>query len=307
MHFEEIIDWLLEGDVSIQYQVHRDLLSEERDDLQRRIQKEGWGAQYLSHQMENGHWGKSFYQPKWTSTHYTLVDLRNLCINPGLERIRSVIERISREERGRDGGIHPSGSVNNSDVCINGMFLNYGSYFRIEEDYLKPAVNFILSQQMKDGGFNCRLNRSGASHSSLHTTLSTAEGIREYKRNHYRYRISELLEAEISCMEFMLQHQLFISDRTGEIIHPGFLKLAYPGRWRYDILRALDYLRLTGIAMDQRLEPALEQIIRKRRKDGTWTSSKHQGQVHFTMEKGGQPSRWNTLRALRVLKYYDRL
>lgn len=300
----EIISWLLEGDVSIQFQVHRDLLSAERPDLQRRIESEGWGAAYLACQRENGHWGKSFYQPKWTSTHYTLLDLRNLCITQDMDLIRQTISAISREERGRDGGIHPAGSVNNSDVCINGMFLNYGSYFKADEEALKPAVDFILGQRMTDGGFNCRLNRSGAVHSSLHTTLSAAEGIREYARNGYRYRIHELLEAERGCVEFMLAHRLFLSDRTGEVIQPGFLKLANPGRWRYDILRALDYLRLANVAPDQRLNPALEQLIKKRRKNGTWSSSKHPGHTHFEMEAGGQPSRWNTLRALRVLDHF---
>ncbi len=300
----DIISWLLEGDVSIQYQVHRDLFSEDRQDLRGRIESEGWGAAYLACQRENGHWGRSFYQPKWTSTHYTLLDLRNLCISQNIDRIRTTIAGISKEERGRDGGIHPSGSANNSDVCINGMFLNYGSYFMADEQDLQPAVDFILSQRMADGGFNCRLNRSGAVHSSLHTTLSAAEGIREYARNGYQYRIQELLEAEKSSVEFMLQHRLFLSDRTGEVIHPGFLKLAYPGRWRYDILRALDYLRLANVNFEERLKPALNQLIKKRRKNGTWSCSKHTGNTHFEMETGGQPSRWNTLRALRVLHHF---
>ena len=162
----------------------------------------------------------------------------------------------------------------------------------------------MLLQRLNDGGFNCRLNRSGARHSSLHSTLCVAEGIREYRMNGYSYRLKELKDAETSSREFMLLHRLYLSDRTGEIIHPGFLKLAYPGRWRYDILRALDYLRMAGATFDPRMEPALEKIRIRRRKDGTWSVSKHPGAVHFTMEQGGQPSRWNTLRALRVLKHF---
>lgn len=301
---EQIIKWLLDGDIAIQYQVHRDLLSLQRDDLQLRIGTEGWGAQFLGYQKSNGHWGRSFYQPKWTSSHYTLLDLKNLYVSPDIGQIRKTVALILKYERGRDGGIHPSGSANNSDVCINGMFLNYASYFGAAEESLKPVIDFILSQRMPDGGFNCRLNRSGAKHSSLHTTLCVVEGIREFYRNAYSYRINDLLEAEHTSVEFIMKHQLFMSDRTGEIIHPGFLKLAYPGRWRYDILRALDYMRLADIPYNDRMKPAIHHILKKRRKDGTWSSSGHPGQTHFEMEKSGQPSRWNTLRAMRVLNYF---
>ena len=300
---ELLIEWLLENDVAIQYQVHRDLLAEERPDLQNRIATEGWGAHYLEQQKEDGHWGKSFYNPKWTSSHYTLLDLRTLCLPPDQQPVKAIISRILKEERSFDGGISPSPFKHPSDVCINGMFLNYACYFETDEKDLHAVVDYILDQRMPDGGYNCRLSRSGARHSSLHSTLSVAEGIREYDRNGYTYRIDELLESENNCISFMLQHRLFLSDRTGEIIQPGFLKLAFPGRWRYDILRALDYLRLKGDGMDERIIPALEQLIKKRRKNGTWTSSRHQGQTHFDMEKTG-PSRWNTLRALRVLEFF---
>ena len=160
---------------------------------------------------------------------------------------------------------------------------------------------------MSDGGFNCRLNRSGAVHNSLHSTLSVAEGIREYLMNGYGYRSNELMDAERSSREFILQHQLYLSDRTGKITQKGFIKLSYPGRWRYDILRALDYFRITGASWDSRMESAFDILVRKRRKDGSWTSSKHPGQIHFELEQNGRPSRWNTLRALRVLKHFNKL
>jgi len=301
-----VIQWLIEGDASIQYQAFRDLRNEDRADLQLRIPHVGWGKLYMDCQMENGHWGKSFYQPKWTSTHYTLMDLRNLEMPPEVQSIREVISKIAKEERGQDGGIHPAGSVNLSDVCINGMFLNYASYFKSEPSDLQPAVDFILSQKMADGGFNCRLNRSGAVHSSLHTTLCVMEGICAYLSRQYLYRIQELSRSLETCVEFLLQHRLYQSDRSGEIIHPAFLRLAFPGRWRYDILRALDCLRFAGFPKDARMNPALDQVEKRRRKDGRWTCSKHPGQTHFEMESGRQPSRWNTLRALRVLNFYGR-
>jgi hypothetical protein len=113
------------------------------------------------------------------------------------------------------------------------------------------------------------------------------------------------LQAEASSRDFILLHKLYLSDRTGEIIHKDFLKLAYPGRWRYDILRALDYFRIAGMAFEKRLQPAVDELLRKRRKNGCWNSSRHTGKTHFDMEKAGTASRWNTLRALRVLHFYD--
>ena len=133
MYNHELIKWLLEGDVSIQYQVHRDLLATERRDLQVRIEKEGWGAKFLGKRKDDGHWGIKFYQPKWTSTHYTLLDLRNLCIAPENALIKESIDHILATEKGPDGGIRPISHEQKCDVCLNGMFLNYASYFKAQE------------------------------------------------------------------------------------------------------------------------------------------------------------------------------
>jgi hypothetical protein len=303
MNEQELISWLLQGDVSIQYQTRRDLLGEERPDLQRRIAKEGWGARFLSLQLENGHWGREFYQPKWISTHYTLLDLRHLCIQSDLPQAKRIINTILNENKSEDGGINPGKTIAQSDVCVNGMALNYACYFGAAEEKLHSVIDFILSQRLSDGGFNCRYNRSGARHSSLHSTISLLEGMLEYRRNGYTYRLPEIQEAEKAAREFILLHQLYISDRTGEIIKKDFLKLAFPGRWKYDILRALDYFRDAGHPYDPRMSPALEVLQKKRRKDGTWPlQAYYSGQLHFKMEVAGKASRWNTLRALRVLK-----
>ncbi len=249
--------------------------------------------------------GLSFYQPKWTSTHYTLLDLKNSQIDPHHAAIQESIKLIFLYEKGADGGINPSGSVTKSDLCINGMALNYASYFGLAEKKMKTVVDCILSGQMPDGGFNCQWNRKGAKHSSLHTSISVAEGIDEYKRNGYRYRLNELLSAEQDTREFMLTHKLFRSDKTGEIIKPAFIKLHYPCRWYYDILRALEYFAQAKAPYDKRMEEALAIIKSKRNSDGQWkVAAHHPGRTHFTMEKAGQPSRWNTLRALRVLKHF---
>ena len=305
MSYSDILNWLLEGDVSVQYQLNRDLLSIDRPDLRERIGTEGFGAKFLSCRRSNGHWGNKFYHPKWTSTHYTLLDLRNLCLDPTLPSVRESIQIIVDNEKAVDGGILSIGPNRLSDLCINGMFLNYASYFQTNEKDLKSVVDCILNEAMPDGGFNCRSNRMPTFHSSMHTTISVLEGVTEYQKNGYIYKSAELEKVKLSSIEFLLMHQLFLSDRTGEIIDPNFLKLVYPCRWKYDILRALDYFQYEGIPWEDRLQPAIEVIIDKRKKSGVWNNySKHPGQVHFEMEKAGQPGRWNTLRALRVFKYF---
>ena len=305
IHERQLMAWLLEGDVSIQYQVHRDLLATEKPHLRDRIATEGWGAQFLSFRKKEGHWGQRFYQPKWISTHYTILDLKNLAISQNNNEIRQSISQVIQKLKGPDGGIFPIGTEKKSDICVNGMFLNYSSYFGTEEDKLKSIVDFLLSEHMKDGGFNCNSNNKGAIHSSLHSTISVLEGILEYAKNGYGYRLEDLQEAEDDSRTFILQHRLFRSDRTGDIIDKKMLLLSYPSRWKYDILRALDYFQFAGINYDPQMQDALDVLMKKRRKDNKWpVQAKHPGQTHFEMEKTGGPSRWNTLRAMRVLKHF---
>jgi len=306
MKNDQIVKWLLAGDVSIQYQVRRDLMGREVPDLQNRIGKEGWGRRFLNARNPNGHWSRGFYQVKWISSHYTLLDLKLLNIASAPPEVSETIAKILRENKSADGGINPSRSIPESDVCVNGMFLNYACYFKTHQNNLRSIVDFIISQHMPDGGFNCESTRYNPVHSSLHTTLSILEGLQEYAANGYDYRRIELNRIADAAREFILQHRLFISDRTGEIINKRFLMLSYPPRWFYDILRALDYFRVVGIEYDERIQPALDVLLKKRRVDGTWPlQARHSGKVHFDMEKTGRPSRWNTLRALRVLKHFE--
>ena len=302
------IKWLLDSDVSIQYQVYRDLLKIEKPDLKERISKEGFGKKLLSLRLKNGHWGRGFYQPKWTSTHYTLLDLKNLGISNNCKPIKQTIDLILKNNKNKnDGGIHPIGTVKNSDVCINGMALNYLSYFKTDAKDLESVVDFILSQQMIDGGFNCHLNRKGARHSSLHTTISVLEGIREFRINDYTYRLNELIKTEKESREFILEHKLFKSDKTGKIIDKKMLTLSYPSRWRYDILRAMDYFQLAKVGYEERMNDAIGILFKKRNKENTWNlQANHPGKTHFEMEKVGKPSKWNTLRVLRVLNHYTK-
>ncbi len=304
MDEKQIIEWLLQGDVSIQYQVQRDLLGTDRKDLQDRILNEGWGKQFLSERKPSGHWGDRFYQPKWISTHYTLLDLRHLEPNPDNGPVQESIAQVLNTLKAEDGGIQLGPSTSqHSDVCVNGMFLNYASYFKASEKGLQSVVDCLLHEIMPDGGFNCRSTRSGARHSSMHSTISVLEGLSEFLKAGYRYRKDDILTALQNAEEFLLIHRLFLSDRTGEVIHGDFLRLAFPGRWKYDILRALDYFQRSERQWDERMDDALSMILQKRNKTGTWhMQAAHPGEVHFVMEKAGQPGRWNTLRAMRVLK-----
>jgi len=301
----DLLNWLLDGDVAIQYQVYRGLLDEERPDLRARIATEGWGAQFLHARRPEGHWGRGFYSPKWISTHYTLLDLKHLGIAPDNGQIRESIRRILAHHKEADGGVNPAKTVRNSDVCVNGMFLTYAAYFGTPVESLHSIVDFLIAMQMADGGFNCQSNRQGAVHSSLHSTISVLEGIAEYLANGYAYRAAEVNAMAGQAREFILLHRLYRSDRTGAIISPRFLMLSYPSRWFYDILRALEYFRSAGAAFDPRMQDALDVLRQKRRQDGTWPlQARHPGQTHFEMETPGRPSRWNTLRALRVLRHF---
>lgn len=307
MNIQRIIDWLLAGDVSIQYQVWRDLLGSDKKKLQIRIANEGWGSKILSKRNSNGHWGDRFYQPKWISTHYTLLDLRNLNLPSDNEIVQNTIALVLQDNQADDGGIQLGPSTSqHSDICVNGMFLNYASYFKTPEKKLHSVIDSILNEIMPDGGFNCRTTRSGAKHSSLHSTISVLEGFTEFQKAGFTYRKKEISDAIKTAVEFILMHRLFLSDHTGQIIDKNFLKLTYPCRWKYDILRAMDYFQYAGIKWDNRMTEALTHLNKKQNKDGSWNvHAAHAGQVHVIMEKAGKPSKWNTLRMLRIKKHFE--
>jgi len=314
------VQWLMEeeADVSIRYGAARDLLDwpEHRlEPLRRRIGEEGWGARYLAARGENGHWGLGYYSPKWTSTHYTLLELRNLELPRENPIARDAVALSLRQYQldpayRRDNAVRRSnrerGAVT-SDVCINGMFLHFACWFGASPDALEPVVDFLLGEHMPDGGFNCQSNRRYAHpvHSSLHTTLSVLEGIETYWSCGYTYRLDELLDAANTSRAFILLHRFFRSDHTGEVISPHFTKLSCPWRWHYDVLRALDCFRAAGQPYDDRMRDALEIIQDARRPDGTWQIGlRFPGEEHFRMEAARKPSRYLTLRALRVLRAY---
>jgi hypothetical protein len=305
---QQLIGWLMDGDPAIQYQVSRDLKhagARKLITLQKRITNEGWGAEFLSHRKKDGHWGITFYQPKWTSTHYTLLDLKTIGLEKGNDAAVQSTSMVVDQREGEDGGINLAGSLRFSDVCVNGMILNYAAYFIPKHPRLRSIVDFLLKVQLEDGGWNCRYLDPKTSHSSLHSTLSVLEGLLQFRKSS-KYRLHEILDSEKRAIEFLLRHKLFKSHRTGEVIDQRMLRFSFPCRWRYDVLRCLDYFQEANVGYDPRMKEALDHVIGKQRPDGKWiVQQKHPGQVHFDMEKAGAPSRWNTLRCLRVLDHFD--
>jgi len=306
---EQIIQWLLSGDVSIQYQVHRDLLRSSNQKLksyQQHIPTDGWGSRFLKARRPDGHWGKGFYQPKWTSTHYTLLDLKNLGFPPDHSVVKESVNMVLSAPKNKEGAINFSKTTDQGDICVNGMIVNYGSWFTETDERLHSVISFLLDTQMNDGGWNCEYF-DGAAHSSLHSTISVLEGLLEWAIQGDSFEPNAIANAISEGEEFILAHRLFRSHRKGTIIDPKMLRLSYPCRWRYDILRALDYFQKAGRVYDSRMEEALHILKNKQRSDGYWPlQQQHEGATHFEMETPGEPSRWNTLRALRVLNHFNK-
>jgi hypothetical protein len=185
------------------------------------------------------------------------------------------------------------------------MILSVLSYFDYDDDRLDTIAEHLLRVQMDDGGWNCRRPR-GATHASVHTTISALEGLRWYEVHRQR-EVKAVREAQRRGREFLLEHKLFRSHRTAEVINPAFVRFAFPPRWHYDVLRGLDYFQSVGAPRDPRLEDAIELVRRGRGDDGRWKlENTYSGEVWFPLETKGKPSRWNTLRALRVLEWWEK-
>jgi hypothetical protein len=212
-----------------------------------------------------------------------------------------------------DGGMQNDGGVNfsiwgkswgRSETCVTGMILSLLSYFEYDDDRLDTITEHLLDQQMPDGGWNCQ-RRFGATHASVHTTISVIEGLRLYEL-HRRRKLRAVRVAQKRGREFLLVHRLFRSHRTGELIKPIFLRFSFPPRWHYDILRALDYFQAVKAPRDRRLAEAIAIVRNKQGADGCWRlENSYRGKTYFELERLGAPSRWNTLRALRVLKWWQ--
>ena len=304
----DTISWLLEGDPSIRWQVMRDLLGEPHQTYERErklVAAKGWGVQLLARQGADGNWGGGIYSPKWKSTTYTLLHLRQLGLPPGNEQALRGCERFFFRGMETDGGINLFKSFHHSETCVNGMFLALLSYFRYPDERIHSVVDFLLREQMPDGGWNCEQIK-GATHASFHTTISVLEGLTEYGST-YPQAFAAVSAAIDSGREFLLQHRLYQSHRTGQPADPAMTHMHFPPRWHYDFLRGLDYFQGVKAPIDERMLAALSLLKNKQGKDGRWVlNTPWAGVVYFHMEETGKPSRWNTLRALRVLKWWEK-
>ncbi len=300
------IEWLLEGDPAIGFQTKRDIIDSDEKDIEKtrkEISRKGWGYKLLTLQDDSGMWGGGLYSPKWISTTYTLLLLRRFGIKAN-KNIETACNILINRGFYSDEGINFFGSLNHSETCVTGIVLSILSYFNIEDDRIERIANHLQAQQMHDGGWNCQ-SYNGATHSSFHTTINVLEGLREYQKN-YEIKSSNLEKCQKKGSEFILIHNLFRSDRTGEIFDKRMTLFSFPPRWHYDIMRFLDYVQERAEHKDSRYEQAIQILKKKRTKDGYWKlQNNHPGKLFFKIEGAGKPSRWNTLRALRILKWWE--
>ncbi|MDJ0944903.1 MAG: hypothetical protein QNJ30_15650 [Kiloniellales bacterium] len=314
-----VIAWLLASDPSLRWQAMRDLLDAPEADWKAervKVETEGWGARLLSFQDDDGQWAGGAFVPRgftrsdwkkegqpWTATCFALTQLRELGLDPASGRARRTVELVGQSSRWDEGGQpYWEGEI---EECINGRTVADGAYFGVE---VSPIVDRLLGERQEDGGWNCeRIN--GSLCSSFASTINVLEGLLEYEVSTGGTKESKA--ARRSGEEYLLRRSLFRRLSTGEPADETFLSLLHPNRWRYDVLRALDYFRASamhsGARPDERLGDAVDHLRSKRCEDGTWPLDwRASGRVWFDLDEGpGKPSRWITLRALRVLKWWD--
>jgi hypothetical protein len=304
---EAVVAWLLDGDPAIRWQVRRDLLGEPPAVWRReqaRVATEGWGARLLAHRDATGRWTPRLYGRKWISTTYTLLLLRQLGLPGTHAGARESCQLFLDEALWHDGGITVSVTEPRGETCVTGFAVGLLAWFGVTDPRRERLVDYLLREQLPDGGWNC-LRHQGATHSSFHTTANVLDGLRDHADADGPRR-AEVLAAEARGREFLLAHRLFRSHRTGDVVHPALLRLPFPPRWHYDVLRGLDHFRAAAAPRDERLTDAIEVVGAKRARDGRWPlHAPYPGAVWFEMERPGPPSRWNTLRALRVLRWWS--
>ncbi len=304
------LKWLLDSDPAIRWQVMRDLTGEtpERIAAERaRIATEGWGAQILALQSPAGNWGDG--PPGWRDdmrpadrihliTLYTLTALKDLGLDPASKQARKMIDRVERRVVFKRLDNRPF-LHGETEPCINGRILGLGAYFKEPHDVLADR---LLSEQLPDGGWNC--DAPPSRRSSFHSTICVLEGLLDYERA--GRKSAALTKARKRGEKYLLDRHMFRSLRTGEVIQKNWLRFSYPAFWHYDVLRGLDYLRDAGIKPDPRVTEGIETVIARRHQNGRWPLNLlHPEYIPVRMEtEAGRASRWNSLRALRVLRWY---
>ena len=306
------VEWLLAGDPAIRWQTKQDLCGAAGPAVRReraRVALDGWGARLLAVQDADGRWGRGIYTPKWISTTYTLVLLRSMGLPPGNPQALRGARLLLDTGFWRDGGINFWTCTHDfSETCVSGMALAVLCWFGLDDPRVDSLAEHIIGRQMADGGWNCCATPGygTATHGSFHTTITALEALLEYERSHPS-KAAAAREAQVRGREFLLAHRLFRSHRTGEVARPEILRFVFPPRWHYDVLRGLDYFRDADAARDERLSDGIALVEKRRQPDGRWILNRgYPGRVFFDLEAAGEPSRWNTLRALRVLKWWNR-
>jgi hypothetical protein len=307
-----VTGWLLDSDPAIRWQVLADLTGAPAGEVaaeRARVEHEGWGARLLALEGADGLWdggacfpasytGGEPGQP-WTATMHSLQTLQIFGLDPASGAARRAVSLITENGRWEhDGQRYFDGEV---EPCINGRTIEAGAYFGVD---VSPLVERILGERLPDGGWNCEAE-NGSVRSSFDSTLAVLDGLAEFERA--GGGSAAVREARLSGEEYLLERGLLRRKSTGAVISPEYLDFAFPYYWHYDVLRALDYFRRSGATPDSRMAEAVEVMRSKRQPDGRWLLDRvHTGRVHFTLEGGaGEPSRWNTLRALRVLRWWE--
>jgi len=299
---DAVVSWLLESDPAIRWQVMRDLTASGVADVsaeRSRVASEGWGARLLDEQRPDGQWGDGKAVPFWWSNMYTLVFLRDLGVDPTSPRVRDAITLVrERVTWGPGFGDSPffEGEV---EPCINGRVVAVGAYFGVRSDRL---VDRLLSEQLADGGWNCEAER-GSVRSSFHTTLCVLEGLLAFEQAFGP--TPSVTDARGRAEEYLIGRRLLRRLTTGDIIDETWTRFAFPPLWHYDVLRALDYLRQAGTPRDPRLGEAIAIVRDRRQSDGRWLLDVRHRNTLYPEIAGevGEPNRWITLRALRVLQW----
>jgi hypothetical protein len=305
-----VLDWMLDSDPSIRWQALRDLVDAPAEVVaaeRARVATEGWGARLLALQGQDGQWEGGALFPRgrsqgeegqpWTATAYSLLLLCDLGLDPRCDQARRAVALVRDHCRWEHAG-QPffTGEV---EPCINGMTIVLGVYFDQDVD---GVVARLLGEQLEDGGWNCEAE-NGSVRSSFATTIRVLEGLLAHERA--TGGSPESIAARRRGEEYLLERRLFRRRSTREVVDPAWLQFSFPTRWHYDVLRALEYFQDAGDPPDPRMDEAIQLLRHRQRPDGTWPlENTHPGRVHFALDEGdGRPSRWNTLRTLRVLRW----
>jgi len=316
---DEVVAWLYASDPAIRWQVMRDLLDAPESSWQverGKVETVGWGARLLACQDPDGLWAGGAFVPRafdwstiksagqpWTATCWALAQLREFGLDPMSPSARRTVQGVARHGRwDHDGQQYWDGEV---EECINGRTVADGAYFGVD---VSPIVERLLSERQTDGGWNCE-RCNGSTRSSFDTTINVLEGLLAFERA--TGGSDAVRAARVSGEEYLLSRGLFRRLTSGEVADEQFLQLLHPHRWRHDVLRGLDYFResarFAGTGPDVQLTEAIAVVRSKQRADGTWALDwRTPGQVWFHMDDGpGYPSPWLTLKALRVLRWWD--